>query len=182
MSLLEDIQQAAVESRTDLATLLRKCKLLAARLDNRPLEDWVLWESNGYPDEVPVPEYRAWPLELRGHFFGPFGSGIKNAPIPSMCIPANVRKSYTEYECRQSVASIEAVLADSKSGTVRVATDDLAVALGSDVYEDQNCAQAWAQFGTGRLVELLNAVRNRILDFALAVWKESPDAGASVIT
>jgi hypothetical protein len=31
----------------------------------------------------------------------------------------------------------------------------------------------------GNLVELLNTVRNRILDFALAIWKESPTAGES---
>jgi AbiTii len=31
MTLLEDIQNAAVDSKSDLAALLRKCKLLAAR-------------------------------------------------------------------------------------------------------------------------------------------------------
>jgi len=45
------------------------------------------------------------------------------------------------------------------------------------VYEHQNCIQAWAEFGTSHLVELLNVVRNRILDFALALWKEAPMAG-----
>jgi hypothetical protein len=24
------------------------------------LEDWLVWESNGYPDNVEVPEYRVW--------------------------------------------------------------------------------------------------------------------------
>jgi hypothetical protein len=59
-----------------------------------------------------------------------------------------------------------------------VPTGDLALALGTNVYQHQNCVQAWAEFSIGNLVELVNAVRNRLLDFVLAVWKEAPDAGA----
>ena len=65
MTLLEDIQNSAVDSKSDLAALLRKCKLLAARLGSRPLEDWLLWESNGYPDDV-VARMRARGAELIG--------------------------------------------------------------------------------------------------------------------
>jgi hypothetical protein len=176
MTLLEDIQQAAVDSKADLSTLLRKCKLLAARLGSRALEDWVIWESNGYPEGVDVPGYRVWPLEVKGHFSGPFGSGIRNAPIPRAVLPKSARDAYERYECRQSVASIEAVLNASK-GPVHVSTGDLALVLGTKVYQGQNCVQAWAEFSAGNLVELLNAVRNRVLDFSLAVWKEAPTAG-----
>lgn len=49
--------------------------------------------------------------------------------------------------------------------------------LGSKVYRGYNCVQAWAEFGMTVLVELLDAVRNRVLDFSLALWKENPNAG-----
>lgn len=179
MTLLEDIQNSAVDANSDLGTLLRKCKLLAARLGSKPLEDWLLWESNGYPDSVSVPEYRIWSLDVMGHFVGPFGSGLRNAPIPIACLPEEVRESYQRYECRQSIASIEATLAAKSEGAVQVSTGDLALVLGQNVYQHQNCLQAWAKFSTNHLVELVNSVRNRILDFALAVWKEQPAAGDS---
>src|SRR5579871_3717688 len=76
MGLLEDIQNAAVDGRSDLGSILRKCKLLASRLGSKPLEDWLVWESNGYPPEVDVPDYRKWSLQIRGHFAGPFGSQV----------------------------------------------------------------------------------------------------------
>lgn len=177
MTLLEDIQNSAVDAKSDLATLLRKCKLLAARLSNKPLEDWLLWESNGYPDHVSVPEYRIWPLEIKGHFAGPAGSGIRNAHIPMLMLPNKVRKNFERYECRQSIAAIEDILNNADKGIVNVSAGDLALLLGQNVYKYQNCIQAWAEFGTGCLIELLNAVRNRILDLALAVWKEAPEAG-----
>jgi len=55
MSLLEEIQNEAVGSNSDIGLLLRKCKLFAARLGSQPLEDWLQWESNGYPDDVDIP-------------------------------------------------------------------------------------------------------------------------------
>jgi len=177
MTLLEDIQNAAVDSKSDLGTLLRKCKLLAARLGSKPLEDWLIWESNGYPEDVDVPDYRIWPLEVKGHFAGPLGSGIKNAPIPSGCLPENVRDIYQNYKCRQSITSIEEMLKISKKGVLSVNTGDLAVVLGMNVYKYQNCIQAWAEFSAGHLIELLNIVRNRILDFTLVIWKEAPATG-----
>jgi AbiTii len=179
VTLLEDIQNAAVDAKSDLGTLLRKCKLLASRLGSQSLEDWLIWESNGYPQDVEVPEYRIWSLEVKGHFSGSFGSALRNAPIPIACLPEKMRKHYKRYECRQSIASIEEILKKSDGGTVEVSTGDLALILGTKVYQDQNCIQAWAEFSTGQLVELVNTVRNRILDFALAVWKEAPTAGDS---
>ena len=180
MTLLEDIQTAAVDTSSDLGTLLRKCKILAARLQSQPLEDWLIWESNGYPENKEVPDYRIWPLEVKGNFGGPYGSDMRNAPIPLACLPEGARKSYDRYECRLSIASIEASVENLKktdSDTVHVSTGDLSLVLGMKVYRYRQCLEAWAEFGVGNLIELLNAVRNRILDFALAVWKEEPTAG-----
>ena len=116
MTILEDIQNSAVDAKSDLATLLRQCKLLAARLGSEPLEHWVIWESNGYPGDVGVPKYRIWSVEVLGDFVGPFGSGIKNARIPIGLlpfIPEETKQYYERWECRQSIASIEEMLRQS---------------------------------------------------------------------
>lgn len=69
MSLLEEIQKDAVDSRSDLGTLLRKYKVFAVHLKSQVLEDWLIWESNGYSDKVDVPNYRIWSLEVKGNFW-----------------------------------------------------------------------------------------------------------------
>ncbi|MEP7153296.1 MAG: hypothetical protein ABI856_16460, partial [Nitrospira sp.] len=105
---------------------------------------------------------------------------MRNAPISISFLPEKVRASYQHYECRQSIASIEAMLSTNEDqGKLEVSTGDLALVLGQKVYQNQNCIQAWAEFSTHHLFELLNSVRNRVLDFALAVWKEEPTAGES---
>ncbi len=177
MSFLEEIQKEAVDSNGDLGALLRKCKLLAARLGSKSLEDWLIWESNGYPNNICVPDYRIWPLTIKGHFFGPFGSGLRNAEIPIALIPQEVRDGYRRYECRQSIASMEQLLKGAETDFLKVNTGDLALALSTSIFEGQNCLQAWAEFGKGHIYELFNSVRNRILDFSIAIWKEDPTAG-----
>jgi hypothetical protein len=176
LTLLETIQESAVDASADLSTVLRQCRLLAARLDSRPLEEWLVCESEGYPSAAQVPSYRVWPIEVRGHFSGYFQSMAKNYPVPSVLLPANVRDDYANWKCRMSVAALEATLAETK-GTVHVNTNDLALVLGENVLDGYNCISAWGEFSSLCLVEVLNAVRNRVLEFVLAVWKEAPDAG-----
>jgi hypothetical protein len=177
MSLITDIQKAAVEKDTDVATLLRKCKLLAARLGSVPLEDWVLHESNGYPDEVPVPAYRKWGTRVVGHFIDEIGQRIHNVTVPPHAIPESLRDYYTQFEYRRSVATAEYALAHACDGMQTLSTGNLRSMLHGKLYEGFQCHEANAQFSNQNLVAMLDAVRNRILDFALALGKIAPDAG-----
>lgn len=176
MSLLDEIQSEAVDTKSDLGSILRKCKLLAARLENQTFQNWLIWESNGYPKDVMVPDYRTWPLDVKGHFAGWGGSQVQNAPIPLALIPEKIRKHYERYQCRMSVTAIEACL-NKSTGIMQISVADLALVLGQKIYKDMNCVQAWAQCGDSRLVEVLNSVRNRIFDFTIALNKEAPGVG-----
>ena len=176
MNLLEDIQSAAADSSSDVSTLLRKCKILSARLGNQRFEDWLIWESNGYPEDASVPSYRIWQLQVRGNFLGPYSS-LSHAAVPVVKLPKDVRKSYNEYECRFSIASVESAIGNENQ--IVLTTGGLASVLGKNVYPGMTCVECWAEFSIGNLVELLNAVRNRILDFSLALWKENPTVGES---
>ena len=51
MTLLQEIQTETSSSGGDLATILRKCKILAARLGSEEFAQWITWELDGYPDD-----------------------------------------------------------------------------------------------------------------------------------
>lgn len=178
MSLLEDIQNDAVDNNTDIGTVLRKCKLLAARLGSESFENWLIWESNGYPNEADLPDYRIWPIELKGNFSGPYGTGMRNAPIYKISIPQAAQDIWKSFSCRQSISSLEQLLAvEGRAGTFKVNTGNLAVLLSTNVYSNQNCIEAWGEVSYTHVIEVVNSVRNKVLDFTLAVWKEYPEAG-----
>lgn len=174
MNLLEDLQNAAVDASSDLGTLLRKCRILAARLGIKQLEDWLISETNGYPRNVRVPEYRIWSLQVKGNFAGLYQS-ISHQTIPPALLPEDVRKSYTNYEFRESIANIEYSLEQNETDIIYVSTQDLALTLGTKVFTQMNCIECWAEFSASNFVELLNSVRNRLLEFLVAVQKEHPN-------
>jgi len=107
MTLLEEIQAGAVDANTDLPTLLRKCRILAARLKNEDFKKWVQHELDGYPSDATLPDYRKLHCQSFGHFAGPFGSGIRNAPIPLMCIPEQFRNLVSTVEFHDGISALQ---------------------------------------------------------------------------
>lgn len=138
-----------------------------------------MWESNGYPDSVTVPEYRIWSLETFGQFSG--SSGERTLPIHLTALKLfsdEVKEHYDRYQYKESVAHTEILLKEHGfKSNIQVSTAHMALEIGTKLYPHYNCVQAWAEYHPSRLVELLNSVRNRVLDFALAVGKEAPNAG-----
>lgn len=181
MTLITEIQHAAADPSIDVATLLRKCKILASRLQLQRLDDWLLWESNGYPETAPLPEYRIWNLSFKGHFAGPYGAARNFFPIPHACIPQDVLNEISTFKCRQSIGGIEDAVKQME-GEPHVGFPNLSLILGTKIMPGFNCVQAWGEYSKGHLIELVNAVRNRVLDFSLALWKEYPEAGESKAT
>jgi AbiTii len=178
MSLLRDIQSAAIDSNTDLATLLRKCKVLAARLGNQEFKMWVDNELSGYKSYNDLPEYRVSNVFSKGHFAGPFNSGINNADIPLFCIPEECREMMSKSHMSEPIASIESLVSKNKSGSVQEPWNpDFVARVGRDIYTGMNCMQAWKVIPIGAIIALLSEVRNRILSFVLEIEAEDPKAG-----
>ncbi len=177
MSLLREIQDAAIDSKIELTTLLRKCKVLAARLGNSEFKKWVENELNGYSDKNDLPEYRILTVNSKGHFANRFNM-LKNADIPLMCIPEKFRVNLSHTYIMQTVASMQDLVSRTTGGTVQEPWDpDFVTCFGSEIYSNMNCVQAWKVISITEVVAALDSVRNRILGFVLEIETEAPDAG-----
>lgn len=182
MSLLREIQDAAIDSKTDLASLLRKCKVLAARLGSEEFKSWVDSELSGYKNVEDLPEYRVLHVTSKGHFSGAFGSGINNADIPMFCLPEKYRETMSRSNMMESVASIEALVSKSDGGTAQEPWNpDFVAMVGQKIYQDMNCMQAWKVIPITGLIAALDEIRNRILNFVLEIEAQDPDAGEAAL-
>jgi hypothetical protein len=182
MSLLREIQDAAISSEVELTTLLRKCKVLSARLGNDDFKRWVDNELDGYKNAEDLPEYRLLYVNSKGHFSGAFGSGLTNADIPMSCIPEEFRDNLSKSYMHGAIASLEALVAKSDGGTASEPWNpDLVAHVGQSIYQGMNCMQAWKVIPITSIVATLDAVRNRILNFVLEIEAEAPDAGEAAI-
>ena len=178
MSLLRDIQETAIDSNIDISVLLRKCKVLAARLGNQEFKNWVESELNGYKKKEDLPEYRILSVISKGHFSGGFNSGLKNADIPMSCMPENAREALSHSYMMQPIAVIHSLVKSSNRSNLQEPwSPDFVAIVSQDIYQHMNCMQAWKVIPHGSLVAVIDAVRNRILSFVLEIEGEAPDAG-----
>jgi hypothetical protein len=182
MSLLREIQSAAIDSNTDLANLLRKCKVLALRLGSNEFKEWVDCELSGYKSVDDLPEYRIFRVNSKGHFSGNFGRSLKNADIPMICIPDQFRDSLSHSNMMKSVAYMEKLVAGCESGLAEEPWNpDFVALIGQKIYEDMNCMQAWKVIPISAVVGTLDEIQNRILNFVLEIEAEDPEAGEAAI-
>jgi len=178
MSLLRDIQNDVIDTNVDISVILRKCKVLAVRLGNKPFENWVNQELNGYKNKKLLPDYRIVQIYSKGHFSGPFGSGIKNADIPLSCIPEEFRENLSKCYFTEPIAYYINSLKNSKGDNFEEQwPPDLVAHTGRDIYQGMNCMSAWKLIPNSSIFSLIEAIKNRILNFVLEIEKEAPDAG-----
>lgn len=183
MSLLRDIQNSAVDANEPIGSLLRKCKILAARLGSQEFKDWIEYELNGgFPDESSFPDYRVMNVPCKGNFSGGFGSAMNNAEIPRTCIPAEFRDGLFTTYFSQPVSAIESLVKDSDGGTVQEPwPTDVTIHFGTQIYQGMNCLQAWKVIPVNALVGMLDVIRNKVLNFVLEIESEDPEAGDAPI-
>lgn len=122
MTLLEQIQNEAVDGKSDLATVLRKCRVLAARLKNEEFTAWVKHELDGYR-EAEVPDYRILFGQAQRTFLGAMGHRLTNVPLLADDIDPAVRDDLLRIRLNAGVASLLAMLgrAQEQDGCFRVA-------------------------------------------------------------
>lgn len=177
MSLLHQIQESVVQEGSNLGSVLLKLRLLAARLGSDVLEEWVKHESEGYPKNVEVPSYRVIGVSYRGTFSGPFGSGIKNAQIPTHLIEKYAGKCWTNYEIRDSIAAVdELVKSSTDGGSLGINASNLILVLQGKIYEGYACNDIAGTISRVALSEIQQAVRGRILELTLELEKSIPAA------
>ena len=105
VTLLREIQDAAVGTDVPVSVLLRRCLVLAARLEHEPLRDWARQELEGYSDDADLPPYRPKVgTTVRGNFSGAFGSSLSNAALAKSVVPEEWRDHLFTTEVRDRVA------------------------------------------------------------------------------
>jgi hypothetical protein len=175
MSILREIQSGLLSDSGNLGTTLLKLRFLASRLGSEPLEDWVKYESEGYPREVDVPTYRKVGVSYTGNWSGPWGSGMRNAPIPPYLIEKHAGARWNHHEVRESIGTIETMAAKDE-GSLGINASNLILMLQGKVYEDMACNSISGEISLFAVKEIVQTVRNRILELTIELEKRVPDA------
>jgi AbiTii len=172
MSLLREIQNDIASPSGDVVSVLRKCKILAARLGSEEFAVWVDRELNGYPDSEPPPNYRRLGSNCYANFLS-IAWQANGQPVPFGIFPEEFVDSLRQIEFRDGIAKVASFVA----GGARIHRPDLIFHIQGKMYPGMNCSGAWIEISAANFDQLISAVKNRILDFVLKIEAENPDAG-----
>ncbi|MEV8588466.1 hypothetical protein AB0424_16175 [Streptomyces sp. NPDC051180] len=185
VALLQDLIRDSAGEATSTTSLLRQARIVARRLRVLEADRWIESELFGYSNDQ-VPAYRG-PIEVRtyGRFHGPFGSSMDGAPVALSLLPDPFNaEAFRSVHLRHGVSELEDLL---KAGTRELKmpwSPDLVARFNYlqnrgdfTLYEGMGAFSIWRSLPTAHLRSVLDGVRARILDFALQLEAEDPEAG-----
>lgn len=158
-----------------IASIMLKAQMLASLLENEEFSNWVLYEQNGYPDGVIVPEYRRIGCSVKAHISFPHGGMWKNMSVPPDSIDdEQVNKRIFTAALGNSVSSLEAFSSNLDSN------ESLVIELPAYVfpYIDRvfegpyhRVIKAWQTFPKQATKGIVEKIKSQLFNFILQLDK-----------
>lgn len=161
-SIVERLQSDALKPDVSVSNLLRSVKLIATKLKLGQIEDWVERELSGYGDN-PIPSYRTVNGLPRAH--NPYRGWI-----PIVMEDARMTEAISSREIGQKISELEDLLTDRSQTTLQIPFPAHIIAelnRGADI----QLPKMSLLVSRATVVGIVDAVRNKILDWALELEK-----------
>ena len=176
MQLLSDIINELVDSQRSLVDPLLKTRVLASRIGNNDLKQWVSRELDGYGTDDNLPEYRVTGARVTMNYLnGPYQ--INNQPIPMGGMSEKAKRLLDKTEFRQTIATLQSY-SIVEEGVLSMYVSAELVAYIQKFLKKNGQHPHLHILSVSKLVsshgavEVLAIVRNRLLDFMLKLEEE----------
>lgn len=176
MKLVNDIINELIDTEKTISSPLLKTKVLASRLQNEILLNWVSNELKGYDRSDELPDYR----KFKGNIVGTFIVGnqqYNGQPVPIIGLDQEFQDDLTDMDFFDSISSLEKLKREDGRGKLEHTFPAEITGLieenwrkmGNPYLQLVNCKK-WV---AGNAVEgILACVRNNLLDFMLKIDSE----------
>lgn len=178
IDLVEQIINELINTKDhSLNSALLKTKVLATRIQNRELLDWVNSELTGYEDVDIMPEYRKGIINgLQGNYIN--GRMLhRNHEIPTIGLSKNVEYFLRHMDFPSSVTELENLCSMGTGSTINSPIRPEHVAIIEENFINMGNPYLSVQ-GVNRVLSknsiegILSNVRNKLLDFMLKIDEE----------
>ncbi|MBY5327640.1 hypothetical protein [Rhizobium leguminosarum] len=179
MKLLTEIIESVTVTKEPIADILRRCLVLAFKLKNDTLKEWLEHELNGYSLDEALPDYRQTIGRAKGIFFGPFGQQINDQPLAPGIMSPEHQHWARDIKLRQPIAAYDLA---SENGSARIEWPaDLVVLYQEKFIDGMALNRAWIEIPTSVMAGLKDTIRTRVLTLVLEIQDELPaDTDAAV--
>jgi hypothetical protein len=180
MKLIEDIINDLIDESKPVYVTLLKTKVLATRINNKALLDWVNYELNGYPTDDLLPEYRRnIGCLIKGTYLVGYTKYI-DQPIPTDRIKERFGVDITTINFSHSIAALEQMTSGAENGTLMIPfSAELTGYLEANwkTFDKEmgpylNVVNAKRVFPSAAVKDIAFQVRHRLLEFMLEIDKQ----------
>jgi hypothetical protein len=178
MKLISQIINELIDSEKSINGALLKTKVLASRIQNSELMNWVDGELSGYKSSEDLPDYRK---NVPAYLTGNYTNGnmkYTNQPIPTIGMDKILQDKLQFVEFQDSITSLESIITDSNENSslgtpLRAEIVGLIghnwIQMGNPYLQLMNVSKTISK---NSIVEVVSNVRNKLLDFMLKIDNE----------
>ncbi|MGH9552114.1 MAG: hypothetical protein ACRD3W_22190 [Terriglobales bacterium] len=174
VKLLDELIAGLSADNPNLTDALMKTKVLLHKIGRKDLAEWVNQELTGYPNSVPVPEYRVIHAGVHGNAAN-VAWQFNDQPLPTMHLKPELRKRFEELEMRESISTIEELASNNKGSLIREIPPEAYHLFEKNLVPGTKIQRAWSSIGHGQVAQVLTQVRSRLLDFLLELHEKVGD-------
>jgi hypothetical protein len=176
MKLINDIINELIDTDKTITSPLLKTKVLASRLQNESLLNWVSNELKGYDLINSLPDYRKFTCNIKGTYISG-NMQYNDQPVPTVGIDKELEGLIRIMNLTSSVASLEKLQKERKNGVLEHTFPAELIGLiqgnwrkmGNPYLQLVNCKKV---LSINAVDEVLSNVRNSLLDFMLKIDHE----------
>jgi hypothetical protein len=175
MNILTEIIDQLIDSSISITDSLLKVKVLASRLKNKSLYNWVSKELAGYKAKDDLPSYRITGCVLMGNIMNGH-LNMKNQVLAITGLPDFIRKRVEKIEFGQPISVLERYITENNN--------PIAYAIPAEIYgyltenyenmgnHNISVYSARKQVDLGVVQQAISEVRNKTLDLLLKLEEE----------
>lgn len=174
MELIGEIINLLVDEDKSLNSAFLKTKVLASRIKNNSLAEWVNNESNGYINDETLPDYRRDIQTLVQGDYIVGNAKYQNQTIPVYSLSEKYNIDLTKIHFRQSISFFESFSGGANGQILAIPIE--AEITGLIEHEWRSLGNPYLSLNSARRIitistikDLLAKVRNKLLDFMLEV-------------
>lgn len=179
-SLLDQIEQGALDSNQKLADVLRQCIALGGKANSKELRECASRELRGYSGDDELPEYRAVPAAIMADAVTGT-THVTGQRISPRALPDFVQKNVSEQlELRHSIGEIEDIATRhvAKNESVKFSLPmgaDIANVMDQQVGDPfQKILALYWQVGPSSLVAIIDQVRTTLVELVAELRAAMP--------
>lgn len=178
--MFQSIVDELADNGKSLVSPLLRTKVLATRLGNTELAEWVSRELSGYDDYPPseLPKYRIAKANTsctlqQGYLIQ------RNVPVPITLIPEEGRRFFLEFPFTEGVSTLEHYLSQNPSDSIgRPLAADAGSFITAEIKKGGNSINIGdivVSTHVSSITQILAEVRSNFLDLLLELESEFPD-------